>query len=92
MNQRAKKGPRMQSQIEQKRTNVAPPSPPVKTAAEARADFDRRGKSIAQWAREHNVSSALVMRVLSGNRACFRGQSHKIAVLLGMKHGEITHG
>lgn len=69
-----------------KRTTSAKP----KTPEEARADFDRKGLSIAGWAREHGFSRSLVYEILAGRKRCLRGDSHKIAVLLGMKHGEIV--
>ena len=52
---------------------------------EAREWFALHGVSIAAWAREHNVSRSTVYEVLAGRRKCHRGDSHKIAVLLGMK-------
>lgn len=37
----------------------------------ARESFHRSGKSVAQWAKEHGFSAALVYMVLGGNaRAC----------------------
>lgn len=59
-------------------------------AAKARAEFDRKGLSIAGWAAKNNFSKTLVYEVLGGYRRCVRGQSHKVAVLLGMKDGVIT--
>lgn len=50
--------------------------------------FDESGVSIAEWARTNGFSSALVYQVLDGNRKCLRGQSHQIAVALGMKRGK----
>ncbi|WP_069206277.1 DNA-binding protein [Sphingomonas panacis] len=51
----------------------------------ARARFEASGTNISQWARERGFSVSLVQSVLSGNRACRRGESHKIAVALGLK-------
>lgn len=65
-------------------------TPKPKTGAQARAEFDRKGLSIAEWARDHGFSRSLVYEVLAGRKKCRRGDSHKIAVLLGMKHGEIV--
>lgn len=61
----------------------------VKTLAEARADFHRSGKSVTTWAKEHGFSVALTYMVLAGKRRGLRGQSHRIAVLLGVKDGVI---
>jgi gp16 family phage-associated protein len=63
----------------------------AKTPAQAREEFDRKGVSIAKWAKKHGVNKSLVYEVLRGNRKCHRGDSHKVAVLLGMKHGEIVN-
>lgn len=67
-------------------------APALKTPAQARAEFDRKGVAVAQWAQEHGFSRSLVYGVLNGTKKCFRGDSHKIAVLLGMKHGEVSNG
>jgi gp16 family phage-associated protein len=50
--------------------------------------FTRTGVSQAEWAREHDVNKTLVSQILSGQRKCLRGQSHRIAVLLGIKAGD----
>ena len=60
----------------------------VKTLKQVRDEFRRSGRSVVSWAREHNVSVSLDYEVFKG-RACLRGQSHKIAVLLGVKDGVI---
>jgi gp16 family phage-associated protein len=64
-------------------------SPNVKTAEQVRAEFNYTGKSLAEWGREHGFTRFMVSQVLSGRRKCLRGQSHQIAVLLGLKAGEI---
>jgi len=56
----------------------------------ARAQFMRRGVAVAAWAAEQGVSASLVYQILDGQKACRRGQSHRIAVLLGMKEGELA--
>ncbi|MEW6552648.1 MAG: DNA-binding protein [Campylobacterota bacterium] len=58
------------------------------TGEEARQTFVASGISIAHWAKRHGVSAKLVYEVLAG-RTCRFGQSHKIAVLLHMKHGTL---
>jgi gp16 family phage-associated protein len=64
---------------------------PLKTADQVRAEFDRKGLSVAEWARRHDVSRSLVYEILSGRRTAFRrGDTHRVAVLLGLKHGEIV--
>jgi gp16 family phage-associated protein len=60
---------------------------PTKTRKQARTDFDRRGISIASWARENDFSEHLVYQVLSGAKKGRRGAAHNIAVALGIKEG-----
>jgi gp16 family phage-associated protein len=62
----------------------------LKTAAEARAWFTEHGISISEWCREHGFGVSLTRQILEGKKACVRGQSHQIAVLVGMKRGVIT--
>jgi gp16 family phage-associated protein len=68
------------------------PTPSLKTPAAVKADFASNGVSIAKWAAQHKVNRQLVYEILSGRKriACRRGQSHRIAVLLGLKHGVLT--
>lgn len=61
----------------------------VKSLGEARAEFHRSGRSVISWAKEHGFSVNLTYMVLNGKRPGLRGQSHKIAVLLGVKDGVI---
>lgn len=65
------------------------PSRSIRTADEVRQLFQARGLSIAAWARSHGYSSQLVYQILSGRKSCLRGQSHEIAVRLGLKQGLI---
>lgn len=60
-----------------------------KRAAEAKQALAEQGISVAQWAAANKFCGALVWRVLAGRSKCMRGQSHKIAVALGMKPGSI---
>lgn len=61
----------------------------IRTPEEVRADFQRKGLSISAWAKEHGFGRATVHAVLSGRLAGRIGQSHRVAVLLGIKDGEI---
>ncbi len=56
-------------------------------ASRARQLFEDSGVSVAEWARVEGFSTGLVYQVLEGNRKCLRGQSHKIAIALGLKQG-----
>lgn len=67
-------------------------SPPLRTPDEVRADFDRQGKTLAQFARENGLDQATVYQVLSGRKKGRRGEAHRAAVLLGLKAGEVTNG
>lgn len=57
--------------------------------ARAKAIFETSGWSVAEWARLQGFSTGLVYQVLEGRRKCLRGQSHRIAVALGLKAGEM---
>ena len=56
-------------------------------ASRARRAFEESGIPVAEWARENGFSASLVYQVLEGKGKCIRGQSHRIAVALGMKEG-----
>lgn len=61
----------------------------IRTPQEVRNEFNRKGVSMASWARDNGFDKATLSQVLSGCNAATRGQGHKIAVLLGIKDGEI---
>ncbi len=61
----------------------------LRTAEEARAELQRQGISISGWATANGFSTNLVFEVLAGRKKCLRGQSHNIAVKLGLKVGAI---
>lgn len=42
---------------------------------------------MSEWARGRGVSAQLTYQILAGRKAAVRGQSHEIAVLLGLKPG-----
>jgi len=60
----------------------------LRTPEEVRYEFVKRGQSIAEWARINNFSVTLVYQILADSRKAVRGQSHNIAVALGMKEGQ----
>lgn len=63
----------------------------LKTREQVRAEFTRTGQSVAAWARTHKLNLSLVYEVLNNpERRCLRGQSHRVAVLLGIKDGLIS--
>lgn len=61
-----------------------------KSPADVRAELDRKGQSIAEFARANNISKHTVYQVLSGQKKGLRGQSHRAAVALGFKEGDRT--
>lgn len=62
----------------------------TRSADQVKAEFKRKGVSISAWALANGYSPNLVFEVLAGRKKGDRGQSHKIAVALGMKEGEIV--
>lgn len=62
----------------------------LRTAEEARSEFKSKGVSITQWAIANKFSPNLVFDVLAGRKNPTRGQTHNIAVKLGLKAGEIV--
>lgn len=63
--------------------------PGIRTAAQAKAWLEEQGKSVQEFARENSVDPATTYQILSGRKKGRRGESHKVAVLLGMKVGVI---
>lgn len=63
---------------------------PLKTRQQVLEDFARRGQSIRGWAKANDVDPSVAHGVLSGKLTGRIGESHKAAVLLGLKHGEIV--
>ncbi len=57
----------------------------MKSIEQVKKEFSEIGKSYAEWARENNFSPDLVYRILKNNRIPKRGESHHIAVKLGIK-------
>lgn len=52
-------------------------------------EFEGCGLSVADWARLRGFSLGNVYRVLRGEQACRRGEAYRIAIALGLKHGQI---
>ncbi|WP_297834424.1 DNA-binding protein [Pseudomonas sp.] len=62
----------------------------IRTAAQAKAWLEQQGKSVQDFARDHGVDPSTTYQILSGHKKGRRGESHKVAVLLGMKVGVIS--
>lgn len=61
----------------------------LRTVEEARADLARKGMPVAAWARANGLPVRPVYDVLSGRNKGKTGMAHKVAVLLGIKAGEV---
>ncbi len=59
----------------------------IVTREEARAALNRRGITVRQWAKQHDLSERIVHEVLGGRKKGRYGQAHKAAVLLCIKDG-----
>ncbi len=62
----------------------------IRTSEEVRAEFARKGISISAWAVANGFTPNLVYDVIAGRRNPTRGQTHRIAVRLGLRKGEIV--
>lgn len=65
---------------------------PLKTRQQVRDEFALNGLSFSAWAKQRSYSVALVSAILNDDQAkpvrkCLRGESHNIAVDLGLKNG-----
>lgn len=63
---------------------------PLLTTEEARAQLEARGESVAEFARRKNLKPIAVYQVLYGVKKGRRGESHRAAVALGIKAGEVA--
>ncbi|MFK3970183.1 DNA-binding protein [Pseudomonas sp. NPDC087358] len=64
--------------------------PATVTREQARADLERKGISIAEFSRQHELNKNLVSDLLNGRIKGHRGEAHRAAVLLGIKDGVIA--
>lgn len=62
----------------------------MKTIGQVREDMNKRGETVVGWARKHGFKPDNVRAVIYGHGKGKWGESHKIAVLLGIKDGEIV--
>lgn len=53
-------------------------------------EFRQRGETVTGWSRRNNLDPEQVRAVVYGKAKGCWGASHKIAVLLGLKDGEIV--
>lgn len=59
----------------------------LRTTGDVQEEFRMRGISVAAWSRHHGFNPRLVYQVLRSPNVPSRGQSHRIAVALGLKEG-----
>jgi len=62
----------------------------IKTQEQVKKEFSEAGLSIRQWSIDNGFAPSLVYRVLSVKKIPLRGESHNIAVLLGIKNGRLA--
>ncbi|MBU0915830.1 MAG: DNA-binding protein [Gammaproteobacteria bacterium] len=63
---------------------------PLKTPEQVKEEFASSGESISAWCRRHRVTPSAAYRVLTPNSPTpLRGECHRAAVLLGIKHGVV---
>lgn len=60
----------------------------MKTLEQAKAEFNKRDENVAQWARKNGFDPEHVRAVLYGRAKGKWGESHKIAIKLGLKNNE----
>ncbi|HRP19380.1 MAG TPA: DNA-binding protein [Alicycliphilus sp.] len=80
-------------------TDIAPLGyaigPETKTRQQVRQEFASHGWSVSAWAKQKGYSATLVLDILNDDernprRKCLRGESHNIAVELGLKAGQVS--
>lgn len=64
----------------------------LRTKEEVIADWANKGISLRGWSHRHGLCPTTVRGVLTGRLSGRIGESHKAAVLLGLKDGEIVEG
>lgn len=58
----------------------------LKTPEQAKQELRDHGISISEWARQNGFSASTVYYVINGKRPALYGESHKVAVALGIKN------
>lgn len=61
----------------------------TRSADQAKAELRRKGVSVTGWAKANNLCPVTVFQLLAGRLKGTRGESHRAAVLLGMKDGAV---
>lgn len=63
----------------------------IRTPEQIRASLLAQGVSVAQWAKANGFNPGDVYALLAGRKKGSRGESHRIAVMLGLKEGRICN-
>lgn len=64
--------------------------PTEQACAAARERLTALGVSAKEWAEQNELTPSTVYAVLNRQKKCLRGESHRAAVLLGIKSGEVA--
>lgn len=62
----------------------------LKTRKQVRAEFQAAGITLSEWARANGFHRMTVVDLLRGSRIGLRGETHRCAVALGLKHGVVV--
>lgn len=63
---------------------------PLRTKEQILAEFANKGISVRGWALANGLTPSVVHSLLKGRLTGRIGESHRAAVKLGLKHGEIV--
>lgn len=61
----------------------------LRSLEDVEREFDKKGLSKADWAREHGLRPGVLYEIFSRRSSCKRGEAHRAAVLLGLKEGVV---
>lgn len=64
--------------------------PLERTVEQVRAEFQAAGITLSEWARANGFHRMTVVDLLRGSRIGLRGETHRCAVALGLKHGVVV--
>lgn len=68
------------------------PKKPLKSHEEVKQQFRDAGVSVLDWSRANGFNPRVVYTVLNDRRPAVRGESHRIAVALGLKRSGVQVG
>ncbi|MCW5657416.1 MAG: DNA-binding protein [Burkholderiaceae bacterium] len=70
--------------------HTKPTQAPLKTREQVRAEFREAGVTVAEWSRLNGFKRDVVVAVLVGRLNGSYGESHRVAVALGLKRGYVA--